>query len=50
MCGLTNSIIKIKRDLTSKPIKVKYFSTLFEMFSNFEFETKNSSLWNFFEF
>ena len=39
MCRLT----KIKHDVTSKSVKVKHFSTLFEMFANFKFESKNSS-------
>ena len=38
-----NSVIKIQRDLPGKSIKVKKFSTLFEMFPSFKVESKNSS-------
>ena len=35
-----NSVKKIQRDLTSKSIKVKHFSTLFEIFPNLSFRAK----------
>lgn len=36
-----NSVMKIKHDLTSKSIKVKHILTLFEIFPNFKFQSKN---------